>query len=104
MIFSACKETYNKNTESIIMANCDCGCNEEIQIKKFTDPEKEISDDYYIEFLTSKFYSEQDGIFKIIKHRLKRAWCSLRGKDYQYMEIYLSKKSFEEFKSKINKL
>lgn len=75
-----------------VTANCNCGCSTGIAIKKMKD-----DDCYYISFYSDKFYEEQTGIFKIIARRLKRAWYSLRGKDYRYFELILNEYEMKRF-------
>lgn len=92
--------------ETVVIATCGCGCNSEIQIKKFIDEDKEVNipDEYYISLHSSKFEEEQAGIFTVIGKRLKRAWYNLIGKDYLYMDILLSEQEFDEFIEKLQKV
>lgn len=82
--------------ESVIVFNCNCGCDEEIHIKRFSG-----DDDYYLSIHESKFYSKQNGLFKTIKSRIKSAWRVLRGKDYLLCDLVLNK---HEIKVLIEKL
>ena len=87
----------NKYTK-IIKINCDCGCDEEIQIKKFNDDEiKPEEMEYYMSIHTSKFYSEQKGIFRLIGHRIKLAFKMLFGKEYLLCDLVLNKNDIDEF-------
>ena len=87
----------NDDISKVIKANCNCGCNAEIQIMKVQDDEE-----YYLTFHNSKFDEEQIGVFRLIGMRLKRAWCSLIGKDYKYMEICFSENEIKDFAKLIN--
>ncbi len=51
--------------EKIIIVNCDCGCNQELHIKKYID-EDINNTEYYITFNCSKFDEEQQTIFSIM--------------------------------------
>ena len=89
--------------EKIVIVNCDCGCNQELHIKKYID--EDINNiEYYITFSCSKFDEEQQTIFGIIKKRLKRAWYSLRGKDYRYFELFLNQENFRDLQDKIKNM
>lgn len=82
----------------LLIANCNCGCDEEIHIKKFADPEIEESDqEYYLSIHTSKFYSNQKGIFRLIGHRIKLAFKMLFGKEYLLCDLVLNKNDIDEF-------
>ena len=88
----------NNNTK-IIKINCDCGCDEEIEIKKFIFEDEEIKpneDEYYISIHTSKFYSEQKGIFKLIGHRIKLAFKMLLGKEYRLTEVCMKRQDIDD--------
>lgn len=78
---------YNKN-DKVIIISCDCGCDEEIHIKKFIDEDME---EYYLTLNTSKFYANQKGIFRLIGHRIKLAFKMLFGKEYRLTELVLDK-------------
>lgn len=86
-------------TEKIIIANCNCGCNEGIYITKHKDID--FSDDYYVSIVASKFYSQQIGLFKSLRHRIKAIWYATLGKDYRLCEIVLKEKDINDL---INKL
>lgn len=88
----------NDNTK-IIKINCDCGCDEEIEIKKFMFENEEIKpeeDEYYISIHTSKFYSEQKSILKIISHRIILAFKMLFGKEYRLTEVCMKRKDIDD--------
>lgn len=86
----------NKDTK-IIKINCDCGCDEEIQIKKFNDDEiKPEEMEYYMSIHTSKFYSEQKGIFRLIGHRIKLAIKMLFGKEYLLTDVVLKENDIND--------
>ena len=82
----------------LLIVNCNCGCDEEIHIKKFIDPEiKDIDEEYYLSIHTSKFYSKQGGIFRLIGHRIKLAFKMLFGKEYLLCDLVLNRNEIDEF-------
>lgn len=86
----------DKETKLLIL-NCNCGCDEAIHIKKFIDPEiKELEEEYYLSIHTSKFYSEQKSIFRLIGHRIKLAFKMLFGKEYLLNELVLNRSQVDE--------
>lgn len=92
----------NENDElKMVINTCNCGCGSELHIKKYVD---DISTDYYISLHSSKFDEEQLGIFGVLKRRLKRAWFSLRGKDYLYMDIGMNANEYKNLIKEMNKL
>ena len=78
----------------MIIVNCDCGCDEEIHIKRYVYDE--IPDDYYITISGGKFYSLQGGILHRIGHRLKCIWRAIRGKEYLLCDINITKQQIDE--------
>lgn len=90
MVFTQANEDMK-----VIIVNCDCGCDEEIHIKKYRGDDN-TPDDYYITISESKFYSKQDGIFRLIKRRLKSIWRAMLGKEYQLCEINITKDDIDK--------
>lgn len=87
----------NKDTKLIII-NCNCGCDEEIHVKKFIDSDiDESQEEYYLSIHTSKFYSNQQGILRLIGHRIKLAFKMLFGKEYLLCDLVLNKTDIDEF-------
>ncbi len=80
---------------SIVIVNCDCGCDEELHIKRFK-VDADTSPDYYLTLCGSKFYSKQIGIFRLIGHRLKNAWRILRGKEYLLCDINIKEEHIDK--------
>ena len=76
----------------LVIVNCNCGCDEEIKIKKFNHSDNE----YYLTIHTSKFSYGQKGIFKQILHRLNISLKMLLGKEYLLTELVLNKKEINE--------
>lgn len=102
---------HNKDkNEEVIIFTCNCGCGQEFHIRKdiykYNDEndveQKDIS--YEISSHSSNWYTEQDGIWKIIFKRIKRAWSALRGKDYLYQDVCLTEQEYNELISELNKL
>ena len=77
----------------VVIGDCNCGCNNEIRITKYKDE----PDEYYLSYHSSKWYEEQHGILWTIKTRLIRAFKSLLGKDYLYMDIAFTKQEYDDF-------
>lgn len=92
----------DKNTKLVIV-NCNCGCDEAIQIKKFKFDEQE-EDEYYLSILAGEFGSTQRGIFRTIGHRIKLAFKMLFGKEYLLTEIVMKPEEFEEYKKILEEL
>lgn len=77
-------QNANKDLKQIIV-DCDCGCDEEIHIKKYKD---DISTEYYLTICNS--VSSTKGIFRTLWHRLKYAVKILFGKDKHTCEIVMT--------------
>lgn len=92
----------DKNTKLVIV-NCNCGCDEAIQIKKFKFDAQE-EDEYYLSILAGEFGSTQRGIFRTIGHRIKLAFKMLFGKEYLLTEIVMKPEEFEEYKKILEEL
>lgn len=97
----------DKDTKLTIIT-CECGCGQEFHIRKdkfrFENPEPGETVEYEISSHSGNWYTEQDGIFSIIKKRIKRAWSALRGKDYLYQDVCLTEEQFDEFINELNKI
>ena len=87
-----------KKDEKIIIVNCDCGCDDEIHIRRYED------NDYYITIGASKFYTEQVGILGKIKQRLQHIWCAIRGKEYLLCDICLTEEHIDELIEKLKEV
>ena len=98
MIFKG-KDKHTK----VVIVNCNCGCDEAIQIKKLVYDVKD-DDEYYLSILAGEFGSTQRGIFRTIGHRLKLAWKMLRGKEYLLTEIVMTKEELDEYKKVLEEL
>lgn len=93
----------NDKHTKVVIVNCNCGCDEAIQIKKLVYDVKD-DDEYYLSILAGEFGSTQRGIFRTIGHRLKLAWKMLRGKEYLLTEIVMTKEELEEYKKVLGEL
>ena len=98
MIFKG-KDKHTK----VVIVNCNCGCDEAIQIKKLVYDVKD-DDEYYLSILAGEFGSTQRGIFRTIGHRIKLAWKMLRGKEYLLTEIVMTKEELDEYKKVLGEL
>lgn len=95
-------EGKDKHTK-VVIVNCNCGCDEAIQIKKLVYDVKD-DDEYYLSILAGEFGSTQRGIFRTIGHRIKLAWKMLRGKEYLLTEIVMTKEELDEYKKVLEEL
>ena len=95
MIFKG-KDDYTK----VVIINCNCGCDEAIQIKKLCDAD----DEYYLSIIAGEFGSTQRGVFRTIGHRIKLAFKMLLGKEYLLTEIVMTNNEFEEYKKVLGEL
>lgn len=93
----------NDKHTKVVIVNCNCGCDEAIQIKKLVYDVKD-DDEYYLSILAGEFGSTQRGIFRTIGHRIKLAWKMLRGKEYLLTEIVMTKEELEEYKKVLGEL
>ena len=87
----------------LVIVNCNCGCDEAIQVKKLVYDVND-EDEYYLSVLTGEFSAMQRGIFRTIGHRLKMAWKILRGKEYLLAEIVMTKEEFAEYKKLLEEI
>lgn len=86
----------------MIVVNCDCGCEEEIHIKKYKYDD--TPSDYYISICEGKFYSMQGGLLHRIGHRLKCIWRAIRGKEYLLCDINIKEENIDELISKLEEI
>ena len=74
-----------------LLVDCSCGCNEGLRISI-----KQDEDGYaYLSYVSGNFYNGQGSRFG---RKIKKIWRILRGKDYVYSEICMTRAEFEEFK------
>lgn len=78
----------------MIIVNCDCGCEEEIHIKKYLYEKQ--NPDYYITVSGGKFYLLQGGVFRRLRNRLSCIWKAVRGKEYLMCDINLNESDINE--------
>lgn len=72
---------------------CNCGCHNGLIFTWEDDVES-----LWINVVESKWYSEQQGVLKRIKEKLRRLWFVLRGKEYSLFEMVVEDNKLEEFK------
>ena len=100
MVFSK----KDKETQ-VVFVNCNCGCDEALQIKHYTyDKEIEAEDEYYLSLLAGRFSTDQRGVFKTIFGRIKAAWKMLIGKEYHLTEIVMTKTEYKDLIDKLEEL
>lgn len=85
----------------VIIVNCNCGCDEQINIRRFDDNE---STEYFLSICEPVFYTKQNGIFKTIKNRFKSCWRILRGKEYLLCDLSLNKQQIKELENKLKEI
>lgn len=95
-------EGKDKHTK-VVIVNCNCGCDEAIQIKKLVYDVNNDSE-YYLSILAGEFGATQRGIFRTIGHRIKLAFKMLLGKEYRLTEIVMTKEELEEYKKVLGEL
>lgn len=89
----------NKTKDELIVT-CDCGCDESFHIRI----ENELEDFAFLNYMKSNWYADQDCTHKnVFLIKLKKIWSIIRGKDYHYSDIIMSKEDFETFVKYINK-
>lgn len=87
-----------KTNQVVINIPCSCGCHS-INISYFDDE----MDDIFLSFFVDTFYN-QDGIFKAIYKRIKKAFLILCGKSYRFEEIVLSKEDLEKLEQEFHNI
>ena len=89
------------NTE--LHVDCNCGCGDGIRIKIDMDT-REPDCCAFITYVNGNFYRDQNGMFSVLRKKLKKIWAIIRDKDYYYSDIIMSIDDFNEFKKYINSL
>lgn len=85
---------YSKDNDGLFI-DCKCGCSDGVKLKISKD------DEFYflMSYVNGKFVSQQkQSILKVLLEKIKKIWFVIRGKDYCYSEICMSKDEFEEFR------
>lgn len=84
-----------------LIVNCKCGCDDSVHLK-ITGDEYDYA---FMCFLNGNFYRDQEsGVWRSWVRKVVKILCILRGKDYYYSDIVMSKKDFEEFKKYVNSI
>ena len=84
-----------------LIIDCDCGCDEGLRIRVKRD-----NDSYFfLSYTSGNFYKEQGyTVWRVLRLKLKKIWRIIRGKDYCYSEICMSKTDFQEFQAYISNI
>lgn len=90
---------YTNKTTNEFIVNCNCGCSDGMEFKFTSDDE---INQYYIDLIASKFYTEQNTGWARFKWTVKKIWKIVRGKDFYYSEIILNEERWNEFKTAVN--
>ena len=83
-----------------LIVDCNCGCDEGLRIRI-----NEFDEDTYaiLTYTSGNFYKDQKlSCWSIFKLKCKKIWRIIRGKDYCYSEILISKEEYNELKDFIN--
>ena len=83
-----------------LIVDCNCGCDEGLRIRI-----NEFNEDTYaiITYTSGNFYKDQKlSCWSIFKLKCRKIWRIIRGKDYCYSEILVSKEEYNELKDFIN--
>lgn len=86
-----------------LIVTCKCGCDNGLHIRIDHD---EDSDDFcYMSLLNNNFYRDQGKKIRyVVCEKLKKIWCIIRGKDFYYSDILMTRQDFEEFREYIDKV
>lgn len=85
-----------------LIVDCNCGCDEGLRIRI-----NEFDEDTYaiLTYTSGNFYKNQKlSCWSIFKLKCKKIWRIIRGKDYCYSEILVSKEEFKELKEYLNEV
>ena len=75
---------------------CDCGCMEGASVSI----DKEYPDTYcFSHLLSSQWNVQQYGLM----WKLKKIWTIIKGKDFYYSELVMTKDDFEKYKEFVNR-
>ena len=88
---------YSKDNKDLFI-DCNCTCGEGVRIRVVE------KDDYFflMSYVNNSFSIEQEqSCWKVFCKKIKKIWYIIRGKDYLYSEICMTKDEFEEFKNYI---
>ena len=84
-----------------LIVDCSCGCDEGLRIRI-----NEFDKDTYaiLTYTSGNFYKDQKNWWCIFKLKCKKIWHIIKGKDYCYSEILISKEEFKELKEYLNEV
>lgn len=91
-------------------SNCDinnvilrCACVDRCELEVEKEVNVNAPNEYYF-ILKSKSRYDNLNIIEVIKLKLKKIWCILRGKDYTYYDIVVEEPSMKKFIESLQKL
>lgn len=85
---------YSKDNKELII-DCNCSCSEGVKVKIV----KEEDYYFYMSYISGKYNTQQEQrIWRVFCNKIKRIWNVIRGKDYCFSEICMSKEDFQEYK------
>ena len=84
-----------------LIATCDCGCENAVHLKI----DSEVEGTYcFMSFMNGNFYRDQEaGAFRSLVRKLKKIICVVRGKDFYYSDVCMTKEDFQQFKEYVNR-
>ena len=81
------------NSGKELYLDCSCGCDAGLKFKLGKFDENYL----YITLSSGNYYKEQDlGVLRVIGLKLKKIWRIIRGRDYVYSELCLSREELSE--------
>ena len=82
-----------------ILLKCTCGCSI-LALSRWE--EDNFPPEYIISLYSITFGEKQNPIWHNIQDRLKMIWCAIRGKQFYFYDLIISKDQLEEFKKFVN--
>lgn len=87
----------NQNGRELIVTY-KCGEDEGLHIKIDKDDRNYM----YQYYLSGNFYTDQEGVIRVIIKKIKKIWAIITNKDFYYAEIIMTKREFETYKEWLN--
>jgi len=85
-----------------LLVDCSCGCDNGVRIKVQPWDEESYA---FITYTNGNFYRDQeDSGWRVFCKKWKKIWAIMRGKDFYYADICMSKADFQEFKDYLSSI
>lgn len=78
---------------------CSCGCEDGVLLKAEIDDWELVE----LSLVSDSFYTHQKNIMSF-REKCKRIWNILKNEEYEYFNIIVNKKDFNEFKKFVNSI